>query len=168
MAREQDEAAAKKDVPAPEGLPEDPRLLAAKIVAEVDLKDRLKQVQREIDAEQWTAEAKAKEQGRAEVFHRAYHDWLNAKAGMEDSSIEEDDVAAERDRVQVEAERRIHYHARSLRVACMAEVRGIRGNTQRGAEGRTEERFGHPARAGQHQAGHLKPGTLSIGGGLMT
>jgi hypothetical protein len=110
IAKEQDEAAAKKDAPAPEGEREDPRLLAARIVAEVDLNNRLKQVRAEIATEQWKAEAKAKdeetERGRAEVFHRAYHDWLNAKAGMEDPSIEEDDVAAERDRVEVEAERR--------------------------------------------------------------
>jgi hypothetical protein len=106
IAKEQDEAAAKKDAPAPEGEREDPRLLAARIVAEVDLKDRLKQVRAEIATEQWKAEDEETERGRAEVFHRAYHDWLKAKAGMEDPSIEEDDVAAERDRVEVEAERR--------------------------------------------------------------
>jgi hypothetical protein len=109
LAKEQDEAAAKKDAPSPEGKREDPRLLAARIVAEVDLNDRLKQVRAEIATEQWKAEAKAKneetERGRAEVFHRAYHDWLKAKAGIEDPSMEED-VAAERDRVEVEAERR--------------------------------------------------------------
>ena len=101
LAKEQDEAAAKRDAPAPEGLHEDPRLLAAKIVAEVDLKDRLKQVQREIDAEAAERDAQRAAAEEGNRFDRIYVALLRARAAIKDPDVHEGDMHTEEARMKV-------------------------------------------------------------------
>jgi hypothetical protein len=96
--------------PAPKAEPsKDGRIIAAEIIAEVDLNARIKQIQADIDLEAHKKEAeKDAEKAKyadAERFDRAYYAWLTAKAAIEEPAMD-DDLAPERFKVEAEAERR--------------------------------------------------------------
>jgi hypothetical protein len=97
---------AKSAKSAPEAGPaKHPRIIAAEVVAEVDLRNRIEKIQSEMaieDAEEASRKAKSAE---AERFDRAYYAWLTAKAAIEEPSMNED-LAPERFKVEAEAERR--------------------------------------------------------------
>jgi hypothetical protein len=98
---------AKSAAPAPEAEPaKDPRIIAAEVVAEVDLENRLKKIRSEIaveDAEEASRKAKSAASDR---FDNAYRAWLAAKAAVKDPSMDDDDVMTARQAVEAEAERR--------------------------------------------------------------
>jgi hypothetical protein len=105
-------ASPKSAKPAPEAAkPEaepakDPRIIAAEVVAEVDLENRLKKIRSDISMEELEKAGREERSAASDRFENAYRAWLAAKAAVKDPSIDDDDVMTARQAVEAEAERR--------------------------------------------------------------
>jgi hypothetical protein len=98
---------AKSAAPAPEAEPaKDPRIIAAEVVAEVDLENRLKKIRSDISMEELEKAGREERSAASDRFENAYRAWLAAKAAVKDPSIDDDDVVTARQAVEAEAERR--------------------------------------------------------------
>jgi hypothetical protein len=119
LAKEQDEAAVKKDAPAPESAADEYlRLQSAKIVADALFEVADKKMKAEADAKAEEPKLRA-----SKAFAQAFHAWLAAKAGKEDPLLE-DDEQPELFRAESDAERGLH-HALSLSGSSLAEAGGV-------------------------------------------
>jgi hypothetical protein len=81
-----------------------PRIIAAEIIAGFELEKKIKQIERETDHEAAKKDAEKDKFADADRFDRAYHAWLAAKLAIKEPSDE--DIPAERLKVEAEAERR--------------------------------------------------------------
>jgi hypothetical protein len=84
----------------------DPRIIAAEVVAEVDLRNRIEKIQSEMDIEAAEEASRKAKSAEADRFENAYRALLAAKAAVKDPSIDDDDVMTARQAVEAEAERR--------------------------------------------------------------
>jgi hypothetical protein len=83
-----------------------PRIIAAEVVAEVDLENRLKKIRSDISMEELEKAGREERSAASDRFENAYRAWLAAKAAVKDPSIDDDDVMTARQAVEAEAERR--------------------------------------------------------------
>jgi hypothetical protein len=81
-----------------------PRIIAAEIVAGVELEKKIKQIELETDIENAKKNAENDRRAACERFTNAYYSWLKAKAAKEEPEME-DGVANERCKVEAIAER---------------------------------------------------------------
>jgi hypothetical protein len=109
IAQAQDEAAAKKDAPAPESAADEYlRLQAGKIVADALLEVATEKRKAEKDKAATDAERaeEDKEWQASQAFSSAHHAWLIAKTALEEPSVAEDDQPR-RFKAESDAERRL-------------------------------------------------------------
>ena len=93
--------------PTPEAEPaKDPRIIAAEVVAEVDLRNRIEKIQSEMAIEAAEEASRKAKSAASDRFDNAYRAWLAAKAAVKDPSMDDDDVMTARQAVEAEAERR--------------------------------------------------------------
>jgi hypothetical protein len=91
--------------PTPEAEPaKHPRVIAAEIVAGVELEKKIKQIQFETEVQDAEKEAENDRHAACARFSHAHHAWLKAKLAIQEPSDE--DIPAERLKVEAEAERR--------------------------------------------------------------
>jgi hypothetical protein len=92
---------------APEAEPaKHPRIIAAEVVAEVDLRNRIEKIRSETAIEEAEEASRKAKSAEADRFENAYRALLAAKAAVKDPSIDDDDVMTARQAVEAEAERR--------------------------------------------------------------
>ena len=98
-------ASPKSANPAPEAEPsKHPRIIAAEVVAGFELEKKIKQIQFETEVQDAEKEAENDRHAACARFSHAHHAWLKAKLAIQEPSDE--DIPAERLKVEAEAERR--------------------------------------------------------------